>query len=238
MTRPKGKALRRFDEELSERHFVARPSRRQWLARAALGLGGVALGAVTYAWTLRDPALGPLVPAPYLAVGGAALLAAYAFLAGAREARLRVGDLGVGVELGDGKVARTAWYELARVALAQGELLLEKKESGEPVRVSLEGHRAAARAILGEALVRVPKRVALSDDEVRSVGQAGPSDGAVVPVESLQVAGRRCRATDKPLTFEKDVRLCARCGVPYHRSAIPAKCLECGRRLKKGPPGS
>ena len=35
------------------------------------------------------------------------------------------------------------------------------------------------------------------------------------------------------LTFERDVRMCRRCGAIFHRAEVPRRCIECGKKLKR-----
>ena len=98
-------------------------------------------------------------------------------------------------------------------------------------------NQPAVRRIVAEAVSRIPKRVALDESRVEALGAGDgvrSSEGEKMQVEPPQVTGMECRSSSQALTFEKDVRLCARCGVPYHKMGVPTRCEECGRRLKKG----
>jgi hypothetical protein len=53
----------------------------------------------------------------------------------------------------------------------------------------------------------------------------------VIDLEPPQVAGLRCKATDRPITFERDARLCGRCGEVYHKDGAPKRCLTCEAQL-------
>ena len=50
-------------------------------------------------------------------------------------------------------------------------------------------------------------------------------------VEPLQLAGCRCKSTDRIIAVEKDGRFCAKCGQTYHKEAVPKNCLSCDARL-------
>ena len=50
--------------------------------------------------------------------------------------------------------------------------------------------------------------------------------------ERAQLAGARCKASDELIAFEKDARLCGRCGEVYHKSHVPDRCLTCDAALK------
>ena len=52
-----------------------------------------------------------------------------------------------------------------------------------------------------------------------------------VTVEELQIAGRHCRASGKPISFERDARLCPQCGEAYLKDQVPKKCLTCQAEL-------
>jgi hypothetical protein len=54
----------------------------------------------------------------------------------------------------------------------------------------------------------------------------------VVPLEPPQAAGQRCKASDKLIAFEKDARVCGRCGEVYHKEGVPSACLTCGAKLR------
>jgi hypothetical protein len=57
------------------------------------------------------------------------------------------------------------------------------------------------------------------------------TDGQLVPLEGLQVAGRHCAATDKPISFERDARLCPNCAEVYLKDAVPKECVTCEHEL-------
>jgi hypothetical protein len=220
------RALRRLDEEFVEWRYEPAASGGAYVGAVVMSLGGLALGAGVYAQFLI--AQGSWHDnARWLLAAGAALVLMYILLDGKKPGALRVGDLGVGFEE-DGKTARTAWWEISRVLLRDRALRLEAKPR--PIVVPLDLHGNAAARIAGEASARIPKRVELEDDDIAGLGK--PSGGEKVTAEPPQVTDGRCRASDEPLTFEKDVRMCGRCGVLYHRSGAPRRCVECGKKLK------
>ena len=61
------------------------------------------------------------------------------------------------------------------------------------------------------------------------------ADGAGVEsvLEPPQLAGLRCAATDRLISFEADARLCGRCGQAYHREGVPAHCKSCDAPLTR-----
>jgi hypothetical protein len=219
--------LRKLSDRFQERRFEPKSSGREYVSVVLMSLGGVVLGVGVYAQFLSDA--GPATWAPYMLATGVLLVVAY-FLFGQAEARpLRVGELGVGFEQ-DGKVNRTRWYEIDSVELADDSLTLGV--SGKPLRVSLLTHPGAARRIVVEASKRIPRRVALHDDDLQRIGEPRAGEGKTVEAEPPQVTQLRCLASDMPLTFEQDVRMCRRCGALFHRTAVPRRCVECGKKLK------
>ncbi|MBW2525049.1 MAG: hypothetical protein JRI23_12775 [Deltaproteobacteria bacterium] len=225
------RALRRLDGSLSEWRFEPKASRRALLAVVLLSLAGVALGAGVYGQWLRDAALGPSPASPYLL--GAGLLLVVGFLVAGREAAraVRVGDLGVGLELAGATIRRTSWHELETITWQDGALRL--RSGGRTMTLAAAEHTSAIRRILAEALRRVPKVVDVHEEDQDRIGRPGGSEDAPVQVEPPQVTGLRCMGTDEPLTFEKDVRMCARCGALYHKSGVPKRCVGCGAKLRR-----
>jgi len=216
--------LRRLDEEFVEWRYEPKSSRRAAVGVVLLSLGGLAVGMGVYAMVLHDGE--PVTFAPYLLAFGVVLVVAY-FLFGSELGRVvRVGELGVGFE-DDGKVTRTRWYELEKVRLSDGVLRLVS--AGKPLTFPVRAYTPAVQRIVAEAQKRIPKRVEIHDE---GVGRPDASVGERVAAEPPQVTQLRCRASDRPLTFEQDARLCGRCGALYHRAAVPRRCLECGKKLK------
>jgi len=199
-----------------------------WLGGVAVGRGAGA-GAGVYATLLRDAELPPLSYAPYLLVAGVVLVVAYLLLTQQQPAILRVGQLGVGEER-DGKVTRYRWCQVEAVRLAGDAVRIATDEK--PLLVGLRQQAAAARRLLEQAARRIPKRVELDDEERARVGEPQAGEGARVAAEPPQVTGMSCLASGEPLTFEKDVRMCRRCGALYHRRRVPRRCSACGKKLE------
>src|SRR5262249_18428024 len=93
--------------------------------------------------------------------------------------------------------------------------------------------QAVARA-LKEARARIPRH--MKEVEVKDVAadaeKVDDSVGVVVALEPPQVAGLRCKKSDKLIAFERDARLCGRCGELYHKDGVPVRCVTCNARLK------
>lgn len=225
-----GPALRRLDETFEELRFPPAASSRQYVGVVLMSLGAIALGAAAFAAFFRAEDAPPLPYTPWLFAAGAVCLVVYFILGQAGQPTLRVGELGVATEEGE-RLARTAWFQIERVAAAGNTLTV--KPPGAAITLPLAAHGPAAKQIVNEALRRIPDRVELDDGELAAIEAAGGDEGERVLAEPPQVTDMQCAASARPLTFERDVRMCARCGVFYHRQAVPARCVECGRKLRK-----
>jgi hypothetical protein len=222
--------VRRLDQPLQERRFAPKTSARPIATLIALGLGGLIMGAGVYGLWLRDEALGALPYAQYLLFAGALLVAVYIIFGMGAAKALRVGDLGVGREGSEDRPERAAWYEIIDVTLS-GDVLTVATE-GKPIEISLARDPQAASCIVAEARRRIPDRLSLEESDIERIGPPQDDAGTELKPEPPQVAGQQCRNTEKPLMVEKDVRMCARCGVLYHRSGVPNRCLECDAKLR------
>lgn len=223
------RALRSLSEPCRERRFEPKASHRALLGVTMLSFGGLCLGAATYAQFFRESSAVPLSYTPFLMVVGAVLVLAYMMFGTATIAPLYVGEFGVGIEK-DERVERIPWYLIRRVHLDAGGLRL-KSDRGE-VLISLEHQGAAARLVAAEAQARISKRVKLDDEDLQRIGRANEADGELVDAEPPQVTNMLCCHSEAPLTIEKDVRMCVRCGAFYHKDNIPSRCGECGKKLK------
>jgi hypothetical protein len=224
------KSLLRLSDPFAERRHGPVASVSQYIWVVVMSLGGIGVGVGVYAVVLRDPSLPSVAWANYVLAAGVSMVIAYLLFGQAAAATLHVGDLGVGFEEG-GKVTRTAWWQIQSVGLDAGALLLKRK--GKTLTIPVKSNDAAARHILAEASRRIPTRIELEDAAIERIGKADPSAGEQIVAEAPHVTGMECANSSQALTFEKDVRLCGRCGVPYHKAGIPARCVECNRRLKK-----
>jgi hypothetical protein len=222
-------ALRTQDDPRSERRFEPTASAMAVISTIAMSIGSVLVGAGTYAQWLRTGDLGPHPAAPYLLGGGAVLLIAVA-LFGQRLAKpLRVGDAGVALEKDPGEIERLEWRDVTRILLSGGVLSLQG--SGTSISVPVAVHRAAAARIFSEASRRIPAMVEGVDGS--SLGEADSQAGVKLMLEPPQVAGQHCKQSDKLIAFEKDGRLCGRCGEVYHKDHVPPRCLTCDALLKR-----
>jgi hypothetical protein len=215
----------------TERRFEPASATPPGLLLFVLNAGALAAGAGAVGFYLqtKSPEAAPYTTEALAA--GALLLGVATALSANRGVRVRVGAAGVAFEKAD--LVRVPWHGLARLDLEGGALRIEgRSEFGAPVseRCSLQTHRAALAALVAEAKARVP---AVVTPEVEAIVGA-PTEGAgeALPLEPVQVAGRRCAATEKPIAFEGDGLVCARCERVYLRAAAPASCA-CGAALEK-----
>lgn len=217
--------LKKRTDPRSERRFEPKVPPRVILSVAAISIGAVAAGAGTYGRWLRGDELGPHPHAIYLLVAGAAAIVLVALFGQRPAPPARVGDAGIGLERDPAHIERVPWYEVKSVKLEGG--LLTFTATGTVVAFDLASHPAAAAAALREAKKRVPDRVpaALTVPEADDKGEA-------MELEPPQIAGLHCKSSDKLIAFDKDARLCGRCGQHYHRASVPSRCLVCDARLR------
>lgn len=211
--------------ERKERRFTAEATYASKLAIGGGMAGALALGAGVYSQWVRDE---PTDYAGYLVAVGALVLGAALFRTGADPGTLRVGDAGVGFERNNDLV-RILWCDIERVSLEGDQLSVRGKHA------NLSFPKAAfpkgTALLIAEAGRRVPDVVKLSRAQIEAAGTATDADGELVTIEEVQVAGRHCRATDKPVSYERDARLCPNCCEVYLKDDVPKKCLTCGREL-------
>ncbi|HKQ71087.1 MAG TPA: hypothetical protein VJT73_17190 [Polyangiaceae bacterium] len=209
--------------KLREKRFTAEPSGRANFQALIAGLGVAALGAGTYATWVKDV---PMPAAPYLFAAGALGVIIASVLGTSDGFPLRVGDAGIAIEQGSAQPERLAWYEIEKVSLEDGDRVVVEG-AGKRI-VAVAAHHAAATAwILKEALDRIPKRVTIEPDRSSPLMRAADDHVAEIAIEPLQLAGRRCKASNAIISFERDARPCQRCGEVYDKKHVPAKCLTC-----------
>ena len=166
----------------------------------------------------------------YVVGAGAALLAGVILLAPDFETALLVGDGGVGVDEGGNEgPRRLRWCDIDAITL-EGQALVVRGD-GQTTSIPLSSQPQAAAWALREALERIPEVVKVGHEDQARVPRADEAAGELRPIEGAQVAGRRCAASDKIISYEPDARLCPRCGEAYHKDHIPADCVTCGSPL-------
>ena len=204
-----------------ERRFLPEPT---YASRASIGggmLGALILGAGVYSQWLSD---NPRAVAPYLFGVGAISLGAALWFGDAGALPVRVGDAGIAIEKGS-ELIRLAWCDLERVFTERGELVTKSKEL--TLRIPVAAHGTAVAWILSEGTKRVPKVMDVKRQALVNLPDPKDDDGEFVTIDGLQIAGRHCAASGKPVSFERDARLCPNCGQVYLKDQVPAKCVTC-----------
>ncbi len=190
-----------------------------------MSIGAVLVGAGTYGQWFRGEELGPHRFAPWLLGGGAALFLLVA-LFGQRIAKpVRVGDAGVAEEKDASEIDRIAWCDVVRVLVSKDMIVVQS--NGRSIAVPVRAHAAAASRLLAEARRRIGDRVE-GDLELPAPDAAA---GEEISLEAPQIAGARCKGSDKLISFENDARLCGLCGETYHKDSVPKACVTCGASL-------
>ena len=209
--------------KLVERRFTVEPTERSNYQALVGGLGAAALGAGAYATWIHDA---PMPIAPYLFGGGTLALIVASVMGSSDSVPLRVGDAGVAVERGGGQPDRIRWFEVEKVWL-EGKDRVVVEGAGKRIVVPAAHHAQAAGWILKEALTRIPKKVNVDGERREALARVVSDHAEVVAVEPMQVTGRRCKASNAIISFEREARACPSCGEVYDRKHVPEKCLTC-----------
>lgn len=207
----------------TERRFVPTTTGPAKLIAVIGGLGAMLLGAGVYGQWMQE--VSPEI-SPWLLGAGALLAALAAFLPDSESAPLRVGSAGVAVERGGDQPDRLAWCDVERIAV-EGSAIVVHGAGGVRIVAGLPHHAAAAAWIVAEALDRIPSRVSVAAEDRAKLPRTSDVPGVKVAFEPVQVAGRRCKASGKLISFESDARLCPRCSEVYHRDQLGERCLTC-----------
>lgn len=212
----------------SERRFEPKPTPVVLASMVALSVAAVMVGAGVYGQWLRAEELGPHPWAKVLMGVGAGILALAAILGPRAAECIRVGDAGIAAEKGPSEIERIGWFEIKELLLDASGLTV--KAPGKIISMPLPTLREAVGEALREARARVPHLVERL--EMNGLDREGASSGETLALEMPQVTGQLCQASGSPLKFEKDARLCGRCGALYHKDSVPKRCKVCEARLK------
>jgi hypothetical protein len=210
-----------------ERRFTPEPSRTSYATLGAGMLGAGVLGAGVWAvWVSeRQP---PWPAGPYLVAAGAVALAAALWLGDIGAGPVRVGDAGIAVERGTDLV-RLAWCDIERLSVQGRKLVIRGADV--TLTLPMDAHRRAVAWVLSEAAQRLPDIVDVKPSVVDTLPRPHPADAPQLEVPTVQVTGRHCAASDQPISFERDARLCPKCGQVYHRDRVPDTCVTCHAAL-------
>jgi hypothetical protein len=222
-----GSQLRQLSDTRYERRYEPTASPFAIATVILFSLGAVALGAGVYAQWLRSGDAGPHPWALYLLIAGAVLLLAVALFGQGAARPVRVGDGGVAIERDASTIERVAWCDVSRLLVTDAAVTVQG--GGVTISVPRGVHALAAARVVREARERIPAKV---DEGATVESPPNAADPAKEPLEPPQIAGNACKATGKIIAFEKDARLCGRCGELYHKSGVPDRCLTCDARLR------
>jgi len=209
--------------QMKERRFEAEPGSRANFQALIGGLGVTALGAASYATWMHDT---PMPIGPYLFGAGIVGVIMAALMGASDGMPIRVGDAGVAVEQGGSQPERIHWFEIDKISLEGGDRIVVEGAKKRIV-APLAHHAGAAGWILKEAMERIPKRVAVPPEQTPAILTGTDEHGKTLVVEKMQLAGRRCKASNTIVSFERDARACKRCGEVYEKKHVPPKCLTC-----------
>lgn len=220
-TKKKKKAKR----DRKERRFTPEQTYSSGSAVAVGMLGAVAAGAGVWGQWVSET---PHSYSPFLFGGGAIALGAALWFGDAGAVPVRLGDAGIALERGT-ELTRLAWCDLETIGVQGKQLVVRGKSSS--FSIPIAAHPKAVAWILAEGTRRVPEVMNVKRSELASLPEPKDLDGELVLLEGVQVAGRRCAATDKTIAFERDARLCPNCAQVYLKEEVPKKCVTCERDL-------
>jgi hypothetical protein len=221
-----GSWLRERTDRRVERRFLPKAQPLALLSVLLTSGGALLVGAGVFAQFLR--AAGPHAYGVHLLGGGAVAFVLGMLLGGRAVYPIRIGDAGLATERADGTFERLGWFEVDAIRFAEGTLSISG--AGRLVSIVVAIHPDAAAFALKEARRRIPGRAEEVTEKLE-----GPADGAGIEsvLEPPQLAGLRCAATDRLISFEADARLCGRCGQAYHREGVPSHCRACDATLTR-----
>jgi hypothetical protein len=220
-TKKKKKAKR----ERKERRFSPEQTYSSGAAVGGGMLGSLAAGAGVWSQWISE---NPHAYAPYLLAGGSIVLGASLWFGDAGAVPVRLGDAGIALERGT-ELTRLAWCDFDTVEVNGKQLVVKGKSV--TFNIPIAAQPKAVAWILAEGTRRVPEAMNVKKSDLNGLPEPQDLDGEMVLLEGVQVAGRHCAATDKPIAFERDARLCPNCAQVYLKDAVPAKCVTCERDL-------
>lgn len=219
------KKKKKTKRERKERRFIPEQTYSSGAAVGAGMLGALALGAGVWGQWISEV---PHNFAPFLFGGGAVVLGAALWFGDAGAVPVRIGDAGIALERG-AELTRLSWCDLETVQVSGKQLLVKGKELSFSIPIAAQPKAVAW--ILAEGTRRVPDAMNVKKSDLEGLPEPKELDGELVPLEGVQVAGRHCAASGKPIAFERDARLCPNCAQVYAKDSVPKQCVTCKREL-------
>lgn len=219
------KKKKKTKRERKERRFSPEQT---YSSNAAVGvgmLGALAAGAGVWGQWISET---PHAYSPFLFGGGALALGASLWFGDAGAVPVRIGDAGIALERGS-ELTRLAWCDLETVEVAGQQLLVKSKTTS--FSIPIAAHPKAAAWIMAEGTRRVPDAMNVKKSDLAGLPEPKDLDGELVLLEGVQITGRHCAASGKPIAFERDARSCPNCAQVYLKDAVPKKCVTCERDL-------
>jgi hypothetical protein len=220
-TKKKKKAKR----ERKERRFTPEQTYSSGAAVGVGMVGALAAGAGVWGQWISET---PHSYAPFLFGAGAIALGAALWFGDAGAVPVRIGDAGVALERGT-ELIRLAWCDLETIEVVGKQLMLRSDKT--TLNIPIAAHPKAVAWILAEGTKRVPDVMNVKKSELTGLPEPKDLDGELVLLEGVQVAGRHCAASEKPIAFERDARLCPNCAEVYLKDQVPKKCVTCEHEL-------
>lgn len=208
-----------------ERRFLAKTTQSSLAIFVAGLVAACALGAGVYGEWVSDPAV---KYAPYLIALGTLGVVVSWWFGDASNSPVRVGDAGLAVEKGN-DIVRLAWCDIERLHVEKNKLLAESDELTLSIPIAAQPHAVAFA--LSEATRRLPDIVDVKRRVLKELPKPDAEAGTSVVVKGIQVAGRRCAASNKLISFERDARVCPNCCEVYQREKVPDECVTCEQPL-------
>jgi hypothetical protein len=219
------KKKKKAKRERKERRFSPEQTYSSGAAVGAGMLGALVAGAGVWGQWISEM---PHKEAPYLFGGGAIALGAALWFGDAGAVPVRIGDAGVALERGS-ELTRLAWCDVQSIEVTGKQLRVRGKAT--TFSIPIAAHPKAVAWIFAEGTKRVPDVVKAKKSDLGDLPEPKDLDGELVLLEGVQVAGRHCAATNKPISFERDARLCPNCAQVYLKDNVPKKCVTCERDL-------
>ena len=219
------KKKKKTKRERKERRFSPEQTYSSGAAVAAGMLGALALGAGMWGQWISEPSHGYAL---YVFGAGALVLGGALWFGDAGAVPVRLGDAGIALERGT-ELTRLSWCDLETVEVSGKQLLIKGK--GASFTIPLAAQPKAVAWIMAEGTRRVPGAMNVKKSDLTGLPEPKDLDGVLVALEGVQVAGKHCAATGKPIAFERDARLCPNCAQVYLKDAVPKKCVTCDHDL-------